>query len=507
MTRRIPAQYDFRKLDFDETILGVSPITGRRHFSPLASRDIDYVVVHHMTIVGKDDSTSALTACYNVWQSRQASAHYGVQGGFIRQFVWDKDFAWATGSNAGNLHGISIEHANTKAGPTWTVSELTWKTGARLAAAIHVKYKLGRPVKDVTIRKHSVFTSTACPGPFLGGSTTWNAYVKEAQRVYDVLIKGGDVTPPIVPPVVTKPKTHKVVGWDTLWAISKKYGVTVEQIASWNGLKQPYILKIGLTLRLTAPGTPKPPPPAPKNLQVEYISANLAGYDARRGEANRVRRAKQDIPNYLLPKQPDWFHFQECAIDMFPELDKKLKGYKRVAQGGKGRESYYRTDLGIKILKAELRNVKTMLEKDTKEFLLIAWEQDGYRGVYANFHNENEGTSVQLKQLREVMTAAKDFADDLGIPRRNIAITGDGNKKEAAAYVKEQAWAEASQIADRKIDLQYHSTNAWRHSLTVGRRIDIDVFQADADVLEAEQLFGALIADHWPHRVIHGLVK
>ena len=176
MARRTPAQYDWANLEFDETLL-------TKHFSPLNGRDIKFVVVHHMTIVG-NGSGSALDTCYETWQNREASAQYGVDGTLVRQFVLDKDFAWATGSNIGNLNGISIEHANSSRGPKWLVSKATWMTGAKLAAHLHKVYKLGRPVKDKTLRKHSSFTATACPGPYLGG-TAWSAYVAEAQRVYD----------------------------------------------------------------------------------------------------------------------------------------------------------------------------------------------------------------------------------------------------------------------------------------------------------------------------------
>lgn len=186
MTKRSPASYNFAKLQFNERLL-------TKHFTPMKSKDVKYVVVHHMTIVGKGNG-SALDVAYSVWQSRKASANYGVDGNFITQFVWDKDYAWAQGSTEGNLYGISIEHANKTAGPKWLVSDDTWKTGAKLAAYIHKMYKLGRPRSGVTLRKHSSFHATACPGPFLGGSN-WDEYVKECQRVYDEITSSGPVKP------------------------------------------------------------------------------------------------------------------------------------------------------------------------------------------------------------------------------------------------------------------------------------------------------------------------
>ena len=199
MTRRTRSQYDFPNLRFDETIL-------TKHFTAPRQGKIKFVVVHHMTIVGKGNG-SALDACYKTWQTREASAHYGVDGDYVRQFVWDGNAAWSTASKTGNHQGISIEHANATAGPGWTVSETTWKTGAKLAAAIHRKYGLGRPTSNSkgttgTLRVHRSFFATACPGPYM--MKIWSAYVREAQRQYDQMS---------VNPALPKPPANQVVRW------------------------------------------------------------------------------------------------------------------------------------------------------------------------------------------------------------------------------------------------------------------------------------------------------
>ncbi|MBC7760713.1 MAG: N-acetylmuramoyl-L-alanine amidase, partial [Candidatus Saccharibacteria bacterium] len=170
-----------------------------------------------------------------------------------------------------------------------------------------------------------------------------------------------------------------------------------------------------------APGTPKPTPtpegpPVPKPTvgpAIERLSGNLAAYDVVRGQANRVSRAKKLIPDYLDNFRPAWYHLQEISADMVPILDPIMakRGYRRVRQGGRGRESYYRVDLGIKIDKAELLNVSHMLNKDTKEHLVITWSIGDFKAVDVNFHNENEGSTFQVLQLRDVMTNARKAAD------------------------------------------------------------------------------------------------
>ena len=50
---------------------------------------------------------------------------------------------------------------------------------------------------------------------------------------------------------LTKKKvTHKVIEGDTLWDISRRYKVTSQQIAKWNGLKVKQTLRLGQTLKI-----------------------------------------------------------------------------------------------------------------------------------------------------------------------------------------------------------------------------------------------------------------
>lgn len=197
MTRRSWSQYNWAALEFDETIL-------TKHFTAPRQLKIQFVVVHHMTVQGHGNG-SALDACWNIWQTRQASAHYGVDSTLVRQYVWDAAAGWSTGSWEGNNAGISIEHANSVVGDEagWKVATSTWKTGAKLAAHLHKAYGLGRPTSNSngtagTLRAHRSFNSTACPGPFL--MLIWGSYLAEAQQVYDSISGGTPVAPaaPIV---------------------------------------------------------------------------------------------------------------------------------------------------------------------------------------------------------------------------------------------------------------------------------------------------------------------
>ncbi len=85
----------------------------------------------------------------------------------------------------------------------------------------------------------------------------------------------------IVAPVDDKPttpttpaKTHTVEKDDTLYSISQKYDVTVENLKKWNNLKSDEIHP-GDKLVLSSPTTPAPKPTTPK---VEYYAFPGAGF-------------------------------------------------------------------------------------------------------------------------------------------------------------------------------------------------------------------------------------
>lgn len=148
------------------------------HYTPGRSGgSVKYVVVHH--------NAGNLTAqqIYNVWQTREASAHYQVAAdGKISQHVWDSDTAWACGNWDANCNSISVEHADISTSP-WTVSDATLDNGAHLVAALCKYYKLGRPQWNVNVFPHSHFSGTQCPASIAGSQNA--AYMARAQAWYD----------------------------------------------------------------------------------------------------------------------------------------------------------------------------------------------------------------------------------------------------------------------------------------------------------------------------------
>lgn len=149
-----------------------------KHYTPGRNgRRIDKVIIHH------NAGNLTIKGCYDVWQTRPASAHYQVQSdGRIGQLVWDRDTAWHAGNWVANTTSIGIEHADMTSDP-WTVSEACLDNGAHLVAAICKFYGLGRPVWGKNVFGHKNFSSTECPASLAGSQHA--AYMARAQSWYD----------------------------------------------------------------------------------------------------------------------------------------------------------------------------------------------------------------------------------------------------------------------------------------------------------------------------------
>lgn len=174
--------------------LTVEPDVYRRlnkHYTPgRGGRKIKYIVRHHNAgILTIDD-------CWEVWQTREASAHYQVEvGGRIGQLVDDADTAWHAANQLRNQESIGIEHANNGgANEDWPISDATIREGAKLAAALCLYYGLGRPQYGVNIKDHRETGQTSCPYHLAYGGKYHQRWMDTAQAFYDEL-KNGKSTP------------------------------------------------------------------------------------------------------------------------------------------------------------------------------------------------------------------------------------------------------------------------------------------------------------------------
>lgn len=532
MTSRTRAEYNWPKLQFNERWLS-------KHYTPLGGRTIKGFTVHHMTIVGKGTG-SALDACYSTWQKRQASAHYGVDSTLVTQFVHDKDYAWATSSSKGNLDTISVEHANSTAGPKWLVDNATIMTGARLIANGHVLYKLGRPRDRVTLWQHDNWFATACPGPFLGG-TQWAAYVRETQRVYDVLMGRPDVKPePAVRTAVWgKPETwwlgaigadvarlgERILVWSKALGLPSPYrvgpgepygpadvvGLQALQIAwgygsssadkalggSSDGYPGPVTfskLDTNPPAKSTTPAAPKAPTGLGKERVVQW---NVAGYNSTQGtgrvisEAEQDRRSKARVPGLvaqLKRRKADVIGLCEASAAMVAGFDSGLEATHARARFkgrkyGDGREIY--VGLDYRIVTTRYRHSTARYRGDDKPIVGVVYEplKGGPRRVVVVWHGENEdgpGTDdIRVKQMEEGIDLAEDLVKAYDVPAYNVTVTGDGNSSTWCADRAEKVgYHVAHRSAKKRTNAARQTLNEWK-STRAGAPIDLTLVPDD----------------------------
>ena len=120
------------------------------NFTPGRTARIDRIVMHW--IVGNLASADATFAN----PKSQVSAHYGIEGRSVHQYVKESDTAWH--AMEANSRSIGIEHS---AAPNRPAAPSTLETSAQLIAQIAKRYNL--PLNRTTVIKHSEVVPTQCP--------------------------------------------------------------------------------------------------------------------------------------------------------------------------------------------------------------------------------------------------------------------------------------------------------------------------------------------------------
>ena len=142
---------------------------------------VDKITLHHMAGV--------LTAlgCGRVFQAigRKCSAHYGIgSDGKIGVYVDENDIAYSDGNWNSNCRSISIEVANSKRGGQWPVSAKSIQLTIKLVADIAKRRGWKKLVAGKNLTWHSMYASTACPGPYL------KSYIKYIAQEANELLSG-----------------------------------------------------------------------------------------------------------------------------------------------------------------------------------------------------------------------------------------------------------------------------------------------------------------------------
>ncbi len=130
---------------------------------------IQGIVVHHAASTSLDSIGMAFARA-----GRNGSAHYGVGGNQVHQYVDEANTTWHCSNWWGNVRTIGIETTNSTGAPNWEIAPDTFETLVKLVADIAKRNNLGKlwinPKADMpTLSGHKDWygAATVCPGPSL----------------------------------------------------------------------------------------------------------------------------------------------------------------------------------------------------------------------------------------------------------------------------------------------------------------------------------------------------
>ena len=151
----------------------------------MTNKQIKKITIHHMA------GNLSLKQLGDVFVSRKSSANYGIDSnGRIGLYVNECDRAWTSSSYDNDSQAVTIEVANNKLDPDWTISDKAMKALINLCVDIckrnNIKELVFTGDKNGTLTYHYMFANTACPGPYIKSKTT---YICEC---VNALLKGQD---------------------------------------------------------------------------------------------------------------------------------------------------------------------------------------------------------------------------------------------------------------------------------------------------------------------------
>lgn len=135
------------------------------HYDSREGTPITDITIHHMA----GDLT--VYQCGEVFQNREASANYGIDGeGRVGLYVDEKYASWANANAASNRRSITIELANDQIGGDWHVYDTALEKCIELCVDICQRNGITLIYTgdtSGTLTRHNMFYATTCPGPYL----------------------------------------------------------------------------------------------------------------------------------------------------------------------------------------------------------------------------------------------------------------------------------------------------------------------------------------------------
>lgn len=199
------------------------------------NRQVQGIVIHHWGSRGQKFWDVVSFLCTN---NVPTSAHYVVQENLVACIVSPTECSYHAGHGWANSHTIGIEcRPEATAGDKRTVAELI----------AQIRQDYGDP--NIPLTPHSKWQATACPGVY---------DLNELDRMARDIWNGGasNPTPAAAAPAPPIPDTagnsnyvpdpHWVMErGETLSQAASHFGLSVAQLATYNGIKDPNVVRVG----------------------------------------------------------------------------------------------------------------------------------------------------------------------------------------------------------------------------------------------------------------------
>ncbi|MES9681660.1 LysM peptidoglycan-binding domain-containing protein [Gottfriedia acidiceleris] len=218
----------------------------------------EYITVHNTY----NDASAEREVAFMIGNDNEVSFHYAVDDKEVVQGVPANRTCWHTGDSKygdGNRKSLGVEICYSKSGgERYRKAEAL---AAKFVAQLLKEHKLGidrvrthKSWTEIGVKKGYSHYVKNCPHRILDEGR-WNKFLAEVKKELDALNKPVAPPKPVAPAKPSTPSTsklHTVVKDDTLWDLSRKYKVTVDNLKKWNGLKTD-VLMPGSKLKVSAP--------------------------------------------------------------------------------------------------------------------------------------------------------------------------------------------------------------------------------------------------------------